>query len=423
MPVSPTASPISRQRTLDCLGASTSIRARNTDVHHTTVMRTLRTRSGPIHRKRSGSDLEAVVCVSPSLCNQVNSDVIRFSSAPRSVPRSPRLEAVTPFMQTAMERCPLATSLARPLLQHRTVGNGGARQLARFKDDQDNVTRNMVLLNTVAGVEPDLRTLVLPGDVLFVQGVGSWLLGVGTAGGPFGHVMLVIARPECIQRCSEKGRFLSPIWPPEADQIWLLRVLECTRSRANLHVAELLLHADVDTGSLVLLGELSDSECHVDTTEQQVELWHSPDPLRKTFSEALFTDALRETLADDSKGWSWTTAARCLLRPARSLGTEEDTNRVVQEVRAGWAAEPICTSVVIALWQRYLFKLAESHGPAEIRSAKAAELVMQWMPLRADSCLPGDVMKVMQQCGWTARMRFSQRGLDQLFGDCCCQWR
>jgi hypothetical protein len=145
--------------------------------------------------------------------------------------------------------------------------------------------------------------------------------------------------------------------------------------------------------------------------------------LRKTFNEVLFTDALEETLADESKGWSWTTAARCLLRPTRSLGMEEDTDQVVEEVRAGWAAEPICTSVVISFWQRYLFKLAESYGPSEISSERAAELVMQWMPLRADTCLPGDVMRVMQKCGWKARMRFSQGGLDQLFGDCCFQWR
>jgi len=277
------------------------------------------------------------------------------------------------------------------------------------------------IFQTFAGA--DLRSLVLPGDVLFVQGTGSWLFGVGIAGGPFGHVMLVIERPKCIQSYSEKGRFLSPIWPRGTEQIWLVRVLECTRSRANLHVAELLLHVDQETGSLVLLGELLDAECHVDTTEQQVELWHSPDPLRKTFSEVLFTDALQETLADDGKAWSWTTAARCMLRPTQSLGMEDDTDLVVQEIRAGWAAEPICTSVVISFWQRYLFKLAESHGPSEISSAKKAELVMQFLPLRADSCLPGDVMRVMQKCGWTARMRFSQGGLDQLFGDCCFQWR
>jgi len=300
------------------------------------------------------------------------------------------------------------------------MSSGSARELARHVENPVLGTRSP---NSQTFAGADLRSFVLPGDVLFVQGMGSWLLGVGTAGGPFGHVMLVVERPECIQSFSEKGRFLAPVWPPRAEKIWLLRVLECTRSRANLHVAELLLHADQETGALILLGELSDSECHVDTTEQQVELWQSPDPLRKTFSEVLFTDALQETLADDSKAWSWTTAARCLLRPTRSLGMEEDTDLVVREVMAGWAAEPICTSVVISLWQRYLFKVAESYGPAEISSAKAAELVTQWMPLRADSCLPGDVMRVMQKCGWTARMRFSQRGLDQLFGDCCLAWR
>jgi len=74
-------------------------------------------------------------------------------------------------------------------------------------------------------------------------------------------------------------------------------------------------------------------------------------------------------------------------------------NKVLQS----WLQRPICTSVIVIFWQRYLCKLAAEHASAESEknvSTLTLELIMRWIPLKADCVLPGDLTRVLLEVGW-----------------------
>merc|ERR1712146_658240 len=67
---------------------------------------------------------------------------------------------------------------------------------------------------------------------------------------------------------------------------------------------------------------------------------------------------------------------------------------LMDKVHGYWESAPICTSIVTAFWQRYLCKFAHATGQCE------ANLILKWMPLKADRVLPGELVDTMQKCGW-----------------------
>lgn len=244
-----------------------------------------------------------------------------------------------------------------------------------------------------------------PGDVLYIHSANSWIKSVGTAGGKFGHMMLVVNKPRRITPNSETGHWLRPVWPDGAPELWLLQAIEITRGKAGLHTAELVLASGREhNGLLTLLGELYNG--HADMTDQVVEVWQFPHRFRTTFNEVLFQETLQDMLRSDSKGWSWTTAARSVLKPESHclLDQTAQAGHLLQLVQEAWDAEAICTSVVVTFWQRYLVKFARANFPPEVQDVKAAELILQCMPLKADRCLPNDVMSAMERCGWSLRV-------------------
>jgi hypothetical protein len=108
----------------------------------------------------------------------------------------------------------------------------------------------------------------------------------------------------------------------------------------------------------------------------------------------LFEQAIEE-LYDADASWSYTTAARAVLRSAAL--PQLDPASLMEIVETSWQAPPICTSVIVSLWQRYLCKVAHQTGGGD---AEAAALLRRWMPLLADRALPGELLQVMQAHGW-----------------------
>jgi hypothetical protein len=228
---------------------------------------------------------------------------------------------------------------------------------------------------------------------------------VGTAGGKFGHMMLIVEKPRRVTLNSDFGRWLQPVWPDGARELWLVQALEITRCRPGLHSADLLLlGGHHHNGSLTLLGEIYDG--NADMTDQVVEVWQIPENIKSTFSEVLFRETLEDILCSGSKGWSWTTAARSVLKCESHclLDPTMQAESLLHHLKEAWDADPICTSVVVAFWQRYLVKFAKVNYPPELNDVKAAELILQCMPLKADRCLPSDVMRAMDRCGWSLRV-------------------
>lgn len=240
---------------------------------------------------------------------------------------------------------------------------------------------------------------MLPGDVLSTcDHGGGRLWDIGRAGGFMGHTFVVTARPRRVSWNSRHAeeQNLEAIWPKgDVSEIWAVRIMESMRDVAGLHEAEAYVYVD-GQGQLILIGET----CHragelFFQDPELVELWQSPAELRSSFRLDLMQESLEETRAQIGDfGWSVTTAARAVLTNANiPQGAGE------AEIAACWQQEPICTSIVIALWQRYLCKLAQALSAAGT-SVKPIDLIMRWMPLKADRGLPGELLSTMQKAGW-----------------------
>lgn len=308
------------------------------------------------------------------------------------------------------------------------IGNFDARDLVRRRGEEKGIDAAPCMLRehrssadwdqVHKAADASVECFASPGDVLFVHGTTTWLTGVGTAGGPLGHMMLIVEEPHRIQYSSEKGCWLRPVWPSDAVvEVWMVRVIESSRSNAGLHQADILMYLS-ETGQLILIGEVTGG--HVDTTEQLADLWQSPEILRRQLSAGLVNGVLQD-MRSNCANWSWATAALALLlSSAASLRIQPNIEESLREIKKGWAAEPICTSVVVSFWQRLLCKLAAmTGGPPESVDAKAADMIMKWMPLRADRCSPGQLMDAMQKSGWTVRTAIPVGRGSDILGDCC----
>jgi hypothetical protein len=102
-----------------------------------------------------------------------------------------------------------------------------------------------------------------------------------------------------------------------------------------------------------------------------------------------------EKMRSSDASWSWSTAVRAFLFSADVSEDHESSANSMREIRACWKSDPICTSVVIVFWQKYLCKLAELHTGSD-----AMDWILRWMPVKADRALPGELLSAMERCGW-----------------------
>jgi hypothetical protein len=239
--------------------------------------------------------------------------------------------------------------------------------------------------------------------VLYVAGSGGGFAEIGTAGGFMGHFMVVLGPPHRIAAGTHEANELAAIWPQDTQEIWGVLVVESTRGIAGLHEAELLVRIESKSSKLMLCGEISiDGElCLVE--DDFFEIWQSPPELRNALRKDLIQQVVAEMKLCNGS-WSMTTAARALFLSASTF-TSVEKSELLSEIKACWGADPICTSVVIIFWQRYLCKIAGSFYEAVDRTCHPTDLILKFMPLKADRGLPGDVLRAMKECGWIAISR------------------
>lgn len=241
----------------------------------------------------------------------------------------------------------------------------------------------------------NFASLIVPGDVLQVNG-NDHLSQIGAAGGFMGHVMVVMARPRCVYIHSKEGSTLRDVWPISyRGPLWRIPTMESTRFKVGLHLTDLLLHIDA-TGCFILRGEVShDGELAVISEGERVVVWQSPSQLRCSLRLDLMSQVFTEMFLE-GESWSMTTALRALFMSAkvfRNLKAEED----LESIQLCWDSAPICTSVAVVFWQRYLCKVAHSLS-ADVNTELA--FILKWMPLKGDRTLPGQLSDAMRECGW-----------------------
>jgi len=273
-------------------------------------------------------------------------------------------------------------------------------------------------------VGDSLELMMAPGDVLAIKSQGR-LTEIGTAHGVLGHVLLVLSPPTNVIRQTDEGLSLQAVWPgDEVEEIWRVRTLESTRQEKGLHEAEMLLYVDRNSGQLILIGEDRDDGTLVMTEHETVELWQSPAELRSQIRIDLMAGVLSE-MKENEASWSHVTVARAILSSAQLTVEGIPAEQAMEMVRACWLREPICTSVVIIFWQRYLCELACGFAPEEHQQSFSSEsvaqqsldLLLRWMPLKADRGLPGDLLGAMKSVGWVTVAQIPRIFRPMLFTD------
>jgi hypothetical protein len=256
-------------------------------------------------------------------------------------------------------------------------------------------------------VVDELDRVLGPGDVLVSKSVGN-VMQVGTMGGYFGHVMLVTGTTRRILKGSPQAFDYQSVWPDDVDVLWAVPFVECTREVHGLHKAVLLVRVDTNDGRIIAVAEecpASEELCLCEGDE--IEAFQSPSDLRQLINSCEHrADLLSEVLAEMMKDmrhskWSELTAVKAALMSS-ALDRNYEGMKALQQVHESWDESPICTTVVIAFWQRYLCKLAPyvHFGHSQEATKRAVDLIHRWMPIRADRSLPGDLVKVMEETGW-----------------------
>lgn len=245
---------------------------------------------------------------------------------------------------------------------------------------------------------PDtMSQLAGPGDMLVVRGSGR-LTQLGANGGFMGHVLLVTSWPRKIARESPESDALRAVWPAGAQCVWKVSTVESTRGHAGLHHSEMLLLVDPFTRELSLIGEMIKATRQLCVIEnEKVEVWQCPSELRMRPRLDLMSQVLSEMMAQQAS-WSIRTAVRAAFRSSSIDTSSSDGETLLEEIRESWDVAPICTSVIIVFWQRYLEKLAQAQGQPD------ESLVLSWMPLMADRTLPGELTAFLETSGWNCIM-------------------
>jgi hypothetical protein len=243
----------------------------------------------------------------------------------------------------------------------------------------------------------ELNLPLSTGDVICVKGSVEGIMRLGATGGYMGHVLLVLAPPVGVQRNSVEAAPYKYVWPRNARMLWVVRTGESCRDAEGFHETDLLLHVD-RTGHVLIIGEVTNrGEESEDLIQYEIpakaQLFCCPSDLRSHCRLSSMNEVL-DQIRNREASWSWGTAVRAFLFSADvSEGWDPDAN--LKDIKKCWQSAPICTSVVIIFWQQYMCKLAHLDGDSH-----AMDWILEWMPVKADRTLPGELLSTMERCGW-----------------------
>lgn len=271
---------------------------------------------------------------------------------------------------------------------------------------------------TVAAADR-LDSFLLPGDVICLQGRnGGTMMQLGSSGGYMGHVLLVTGAPQPIAKNTPKALQYQHVWPTDhnvATTLWQVSTIESTRSVEGYHESIHIMFIDELSGRVLALGEDQFNKFLKFDQPERVDIWQCPQQLRRGFNFAIMNTVLNEMRSNQGT-WSWATAIRAYLFPA-TVSDNYDKARTLEDIQQCWTAEPICSSLVVVFWQRYICALADMHNASTSPNAMkvdALDWILKWMPLKSDRALPGELLSTMQQCGWVSVSRVPKTGRPRL---------
>lgn len=234
-----------------------------------------------------------------------------------------------------------------------------------------------------------LEQYIAPGDILVARSDCNDILG---------HMLLAVAPPIALWRNSVKAQDLVDIWSnadnvcrdsnASVSQLWRISCIKesvTTSLGSRKHNCEfevdIFLVVEPKTCRMVVVGEmLKSTSALMPLAHQAYDLWQSPLELRRS----LRLDLMAQVFDD----------IRFCQQP-----NDQDVSQTLASQQRSMRSS---VYVIVIFWQRYLRKLAEtvnSNGVADC-SEQPIDLILRWMPARADCVVLGELLDSMKRTGW-----------------------
>jgi len=232
---------------------------------------------------------------------------------------------------------------------------------------------------------------VMPGDILCC-GPDAW--GI--------HHLILVTGP--MERDPEALEFLDV---GNSGEVWSCETIECNRDRVGQggvawFSTRTFYRRDVKNSDSSMIGSLEPGTLNIERFESPVPVKLLRHPLRTCsggppFDVKAFNQAVHLSKVVSRK-WGLGTALKGLFNLQESLNADDYPSphsraELLDELTARWSSSPICSSVVIMVWQHY-FKIA-CDGPDA-----ATQHILRWMPLLSDKTMPSVLLKVLTKRGW-----------------------
>jgi hypothetical protein len=171
-----------------------------------------------------------------------------------------------------------------------------------------------------------------------------------------GHVQIIVEQPSKVDPQYVEDMGLSH---PGRD-VWSLSTIHSTGLRRGGVCEEKVFVSVKANGELILVGcvevdalkqPLEAKQCD----DLQFDIYQAPGPLRACFQRQLADRATQLTMTRHE--WSLITGARAALGVFTSRGRKLQSIPTVEEWKQSLEIEPICTTIFIGWWQRYLHLL------------------------------------------------------------------
>jgi len=187
-----------------------------------------------------------------------------------------------------------------------------------------------------------------------------------------------------------------------------MRTLESSQSLQGFRETEVLMFVDPGTGFLTMVGEVDEFGEVVTVAHEVVDVWQSPLQFRAQLQVDLMMEALADMENEELDIIPVTMTCSLLTPPQLPRGA--DLTLGLADFQASWRrATPTCTFAVISFWQRYLCKIADGFNVSDPRGwAKPLELILKWLPLKADRVSVGELVSTLQSVGWVSMSQIPQ---------------
>eukprot|EP00928_Gymnodinium_smaydae_P082036 TRINITY_DN6546_c0_g1_i1.p1 TRINITY_DN6546_c0_g1~~TRINITY_DN6546_c0_g1_i1.p1 ORF type:complete len:447 (-),score=74.75 TRINITY_DN6546_c0_g1_i1:144-1484(-) len=241
---------------------------------------------------------------------------------------------------------------------------------------------------------------VLPGDMFFC---GPDILGIH-------HV--VLATSELVPE-PEVGSYLDI---PPGMEVWgcdtIESVQDCRGDRFEWYPARSYFGRDPFGPGAFLVADMPQRRGDIEAIEP-LPLKLLLSPLRKTLggpglNEEAFAQAVRQG-EESSKAYSYATRVSMgvayLLQQAslqqasldpRLFPSPRERAELLRLLERTWAEPPICSSVPVQTWQRYLLNAIDDRD-------LAAQAILRYMPLLSNNVLPATLVKELTKRGWVLK--------------------